>query len=51
MKIFNLNCSKKIFCIIIFSLFSFLAENAFCEQPKKREYWPTSGWKTSIPEK
>jgi CubicO group peptidase (beta-lactamase class C family) len=50
MKIFNLNCSKKIFCIIIFSLFSFLAENAFCEQPKKREYWPTIGWKTSTPE-
>ena len=50
MKIFNLNCSKKIFCIIIFSLFSFLAENALCEQPKKREYWPTIGWKTSTPE-
>ncbi|MBU0544826.1 MAG: beta-lactamase family protein [Proteobacteria bacterium] len=50
MKIFNSSCSKKISCIIIFSIFSFLAENAVCEQPKKREYWPTSGWKTSTPE-
>ena len=50
MKIFNSSCSKKIFCIIIFSLFSFLIENAVCEQPKKRKYWPTSGWKTSTPE-
>jgi CubicO group peptidase (beta-lactamase class C family) len=50
MKIFNLICRKKIFCILTFSLFAFLAENAVCEQPKKREYWPTSGWKTSTPE-
>lgn len=50
MKTFNSSCSKKTFCIIIFSLFSFLIENAVCEQPKKREYWPTSGWKTSTPE-
>jgi hypothetical protein len=49
-KIFNLICSKKIFCILTFFLFAFLAENAVCEQPKKREYWPTSGWKTSTPE-
>jgi CubicO group peptidase (beta-lactamase class C family) len=50
MKIFNLSCSKKIFCIFTFSLFAFLVENAVCEQPIKREYWPTSGWKTSTPE-
>ncbi len=50
MKIFNLSCSKKIFCILTFSLFALLTENAVCEQPKKREYWPTSGWKTSTPE-
>jgi len=50
MKKFNLSCSKKIFCILTLSLFAFLAENAGCEQPKKREYWPTSGWKTSTPE-
>jgi len=49
MKIFNSSCSKKIFCIFIFSLFSFLTENAVCEQPKEREYWPTNGWKTSTP--
>lgn len=50
MKIFNWRCSKKIFCILTFSLLALLAENAVCEQPKKREYWPTGGWKTSTPE-
>lgn len=50
MKIFNLSYSKKTFCILTFSLFAFLTEYAFCEQPKKREYWPTSGWRTSTPE-
>jgi CubicO group peptidase (beta-lactamase class C family) len=49
-KIFNLSCSKKIFCILTFSLFAFLTEHAVCEQPKKREYWPTSGWRSSTPE-
>jgi len=49
MKIFNLNCRNKIFCILFFSFFAFFIENAVCEQPKKREYWPTSGWKTSTP--
>jgi CubicO group peptidase (beta-lactamase class C family) len=50
MKIFNLSCSKKIFCILTFSLFAFLTEYAVCEQPKMREYWPTSGWRSSTPE-
>ena len=50
MKIFNLSGSKKIFCLLTFSLFVFLAENSACEQLKTREYWPTSGWKTSTPE-
>ncbi|MGB5750607.1 MAG: serine hydrolase [Desulfobacterales bacterium] len=50
MKIFNLSCNKIIFLIFAFSLFAFLTENAVCKQPKKREYWPTSGWKTSTPE-
>lgn len=50
MKILNLSCSKKIFCILTFFLFAFLTDNAVCEQPKKREYWPTSGWRTSTPE-
>jgi len=50
MKIFKLNYRNKIFCIFIFSFFAFFIENAVCEQPKKREYWPTSGWKTSAPE-
>jgi len=50
MKLFNKSCSKTIFSIITFFLFALLTENAFCEQPKKREYWPTSGWKTSTPE-
>ena len=49
-KIFNLNCRNKIFCILIFCFFAFFIENAVCKQPKKREYWPTGGWKTSIPE-
>ena len=50
MKIFNLNCSKKIFCILIFFFFAFLTEYAVCEQPRKREYWPTNGWRSSTPE-
>jgi CubicO group peptidase (beta-lactamase class C family) len=50
MKIFNLSYSKKIFCILTFFLFAFLTDYAVCEQPKKREYWPTSGWRTSTPE-
>ena len=50
MKIFNLNYRHKIFCILIFFFLAFFTEDAVCEQPKKREYWPTSGWKTSAPE-
>ena len=50
MKIFILSFRKKIFCILTFFLFAFLTENAVGEQPKEREYWPTAGWKTSIPE-
>jgi len=50
MKILNLSCSKKIFCILTFSLFAILTDNAVCEQPKKREYWPTGGWRSSTPE-
>jgi CubicO group peptidase (beta-lactamase class C family) len=50
MKIFNLLGSKKIFCLLAFSLFAFLSENAVCEQLNTREYWPTSGWKASTPE-
>jgi CubicO group peptidase (beta-lactamase class C family) len=50
MKIFNLLCRKKIFCILTFFLFVFLTENVVCEEPTKREYWPTDGWKTSTPE-
>ena len=41
MKIFNLSCNKLTFCILTFFLFAFLTENAVCEQPKDREYWPT----------
>ena len=51
MKKFNLSCNKKIFCILTLSLVAFFSENAVCEQFKEREYWPTKGWKTSIPEK
>ena len=51
MKIFNLSCREIIFYIFTFSLFAFLTENAVCEQPKKRECWPTNGWETSTPEK
>ena len=50
MKIFSLNYKHNIFCILIFFFLAFFTENAVCEQPKKREYWPTSGWKTSSPE-
>jgi CubicO group peptidase (beta-lactamase class C family) len=50
MKIFNLSSRKKIFCILLLSLSAFMTENAVCEQPKNREYWPTGGWRTSTPE-
>ena len=50
MKKFNLSCNKKIFCILTLSLVAFFSENAVCEQLNKREYWPTSGWKSSTPE-
>ena len=38
------------FCILTFFLFVFLTGNAVCEEPTKRDYWPTDGWKTSTPE-
>jgi CubicO group peptidase (beta-lactamase class C family) len=50
MKIFNFSNRKKLFCILIFSLVALLTEIAAGEQAKKREYWPTNGWKTSTPE-
>lgn len=51
MKVFNLICRKKFFCILTFSLFAFLTESAVCGQPKTRDYWPTNGWRSSTPEK
>ena len=51
MKRLNANLRKIIFCLLTFSLFAFLTENSIYAQPKEREYWPTKGWKTSIPEK
>ena len=50
MKKFSLNYRIKIFCILIFFFFAPFTENADCQQPTKREYWPTSDWKTSSPE-
>jgi len=50
MKILNLGFRKIIFCILTFILFAFFTENSLYAQPKKREYWPTSGWKSSTPE-
>jgi hypothetical protein len=47
---FNSNCRNKIFCILIFFSLAFFTENAVCEQPKKRDYWPTGDWKASAPE-
>jgi len=51
MKIFILSFRKLIFCILAFFLFAFVTENVLGEQSKERKYWPTTGWKTSIPEK
>ena len=51
MKRLNANLRKITFCLLTFSLFAFLTENSIYAQPKEREYWPTKGWKTSIPEK
>ena len=51
MEILILSNRKIIFCILAFFLFAFMTENVLGEQTKERKYWPTSGWKTSIPEK
>ncbi|MDY6792380.1 MAG: serine hydrolase [Thermodesulfobacteriota bacterium] len=50
MKLLKLDYSKLLFCIPFFILFAFLVQNSVSAQPKKREYWPTSGWKMSTPE-
>ncbi len=39
-----------IFCALACLLLGFLPEDSARAQPKKREYWPTSAWKTSTPE-
>jgi CubicO group peptidase (beta-lactamase class C family) len=49
MKILNVSFKKIIFCFLTFILFTFLNENLLYAQPKEREYWPTSGWKSSTP--
>jgi len=51
MNIFIQKFRKLIFYILTFSLFAFLIESSVCAEPKEREYWPTSGWKSSAPEK
>jgi CubicO group peptidase (beta-lactamase class C family) len=50
MKLSYLSCRKIIFGILTFSLFAFLTEYAVCKQLKTREYWPTSGWRSTTPE-
>ncbi len=50
MKNIAFSGSKKILYILSFSLFAFMTQDALCEQPKKREYWPTNGWRSSTPE-
>jgi CubicO group peptidase (beta-lactamase class C family) len=50
MKILNTYSRKIIFWILTFILFAFLTDNSLYAQPKEREYWPTSGWKSSTPE-
>jgi len=50
LKILNVNSRKIISFFITFSLFAFFAENSVYAQPKEREYWPTSSWKSSTPE-
>ncbi len=50
MEIFNLDCPKVIVRLLIFSFLVFLSENAVCEQPRGRDYWPTNGWQISTPE-
>ena len=50
MKELNMRPQIIIFCILTFILFAFLTENSAYAQPKEREYWPTSSWKSSTPE-
>ena len=50
MTINHLSCRKVIILILAIILLAFLTEKAAGEQPKKRDYWPTNGWRTSTPE-
>lgn len=50
MKILKVNYRKSILYMLFFIAFAFLVQNSVSAQPKKREYWPTSGWKISTPE-
>ncbi len=50
MKAVKLVFGIKLSCVLIFSLLAILAENAACEQPKERDYWPTNDWRFSTPE-
>ncbi len=50
MKILNVGSMKTIFFILTFILFASLTENSLYAQTREREYWPTSGWRSSTPE-
>ena len=51
MKAFNLCSNRHLLGFLVFSLFFILAVSAICDTPVHREYWPTTEWKTSTPEK
>ncbi len=51
MKRLNVSFRKTIFYILTFILFALLIGAAGCAHTKGPEYWPTSEWKSSSPEK
>jgi len=50
MNIFNTCFRKILFCIIVFTYFAISTGSSVCAQLKDRDYWPTSGWRSSTPE-
>ncbi len=51
MNIFNQKIRISVFNFLPFFLIALLIVSVASAQPKKREYWPTHGWKVSTPEK
>ena len=50
MKVPTLDSGKTVLHILVFVVLLFWPESLVFAQAKERDYWPTSGWKSSAPE-